>query len=177
MIPVLETERLILRDGRESDFEILAAFYADDEASKYVGGPLTRAQAWGRVAFNRGHWVLRGFGNWALEEKATGDYVGWCGLWFPEGFPEREVGWGLMESKRGRGYATEAALCARAYAYEILGWDTAISLISPNNPRSRRVAERLGATYERVTQYEGFEFDLYRHPSAKSLASSPNAIH
>ena len=177
MIPVLETERLILREGRASDFEILVAFYANEEASKPVGGPLNRAEAWGRMAFNRGHWALRGYGNWALEEKATGDYAGWAGLWFPEGFPEREVGWGLVLSKRGRGYATEAARRARSYAYETLGWETAISLVAAENTRSVRVAERLGAVFEKVTQYDGMAFGIYRHPSAKSLKSSSNAIH
>ena len=171
MIPRLETERLILREGREADLDPMAAFYADEELSKPVGGPLNRDDVWGRMAFNRGHWVLRGFGNWALEEKATGDYVGWCGLWFPEGFPEREVGWGLMRGKHGRGYATEAATRARTYAYETLGWQTAISLIAQDNSRSIRVAERLGATLERVTQYHGMDFAVYRHPSARSLAS------
>jgi RimJ/RimL family protein N-acetyltransferase len=175
VIPVLETERLILHEGRDSDFEVLAAFYADKEASRPVGGPLSRAEAWGRVAFNRGHWALRGYGNWALEEKATGDYVGWSGLWFPEGFPEREVGWGLMASKRGRGFATEAAKRARTYAYETLGWETAISLIAPDNIRSIRVAERLGASFERVVQHEGMEFGVYRHPSAQT--PQPNAPH
>ena len=155
----------------------MIAFYADEEASKPVGGPLTRAEAWGRMAFNRGHWALRGFGNWAVEERATGDYVGWSGLWFPEGFPEREVGWGLIPSKRGRGYATEAAFRARSYAYETLGWETAISLIASDNLRSIRVAERLGATFEGVTRYDGMAFGVYRHPSATSLTSSSNAIH
>lgn len=177
MIPVLETDRLILREGRASDFEPIAAFYADAEASKSVGGPLSRAEAWGRVAFNRGHWALRGYGNWALEEKATGDYVGWSGLWFPEGFPEREVGWGLIPTKRGRGYATEAAFRARAYVYETLGWETAISLVTDVNVPSARVAERLGATVEGVTRYDGMAFCVYRHPSAKILASSPNTVH
>jgi RimJ/RimL family protein N-acetyltransferase len=176
VIPRLETERLILRERREADFETLVAFYADEELSKPVGGPLSRAGTWGRVAFNLGHWALRGYGNWTIEEKATGDYAGWCGLWFPEGFPEREVGWGLMPAKRGRGYATEAALRARAYAYETLGWETAISLIAADNPRSIRVAERLGATFERTTQFEGMEFGVYRHPSARSLASSSNSL-
>ena len=177
MIPVLETERLLLREGRESDFELLVAFYADEQASKSVGGPLTRAETQGRVTFNRGHWALRGFGNWALEEKSTGEYAGWCGLWFPEGFPEREVGWGLMPAKRGRGYATEAALRARAYAYETLGWETAISLIARDNAPSLRVARRLGATFERMAQHEDLEFAVYRHPSASNLASSSNAIY
>ena len=177
MIPTLETERLILREGRDADVEALVAFYADAEASKPVGGPLSRAEAWGRAAFNRGHWALRGYGNWVIEEKATGDYAGWSGLWFPEGFPEREVGWGLIPSKRGRGYATEAALRARAYAYETLGWKTAISLIAPDNPRSIRVAERLGAAFEGATQHDGMTFGVYRHPSADSLKSRSNAVH
>jgi len=177
VIPILETERLIMREGRDRDFEVLVAFYADEEASRSVGGPLTRAQAWGRMAFNRGHWVLRGYGNWAIEEKATGDYAGWAGLWFPEGFPEREVGWGLIPSKRGRGYATEAAFRARTYAYETLGWETAISLVAEDNAPSRRVAERLGATFERMTRHEGLEFAVYRHPDARSLAPASNAIH
>jgi RimJ/RimL family protein N-acetyltransferase len=177
VIPVLETERLILREGRASDFEILVDFYANEEASKPVGGPLNRAEAWGRMAFNRGHWALRGYGNWALEEKATGDYAGWAGLWFPEGFPEREVGWGLFLSKRVRGYATEAARRARSYAYETLGWETAISLVAADNIRSLRVAERLGAVFEKATQHDGMAFGIYRHPPAKSLKSSSNATH
>ncbi len=177
MIPRIETERLIFREGREADLDALAAFYADEELSKFVGGPLGRDDTWRRIALGLGHWLLRGFGNWALEEKATGEFVGWCGHWFPEGFPEREVGWGLMRDKHGRGYATEAAIRARAYAYETLGWNTAISLIARNNHRSIRVAERLGATLESVTQFRGLDCAIYRHPPARSLASSSNAIH
>ena len=66
---------------------------------------------------------------------------------------------------------------ARTFAYEVLGWKTAISLVAPDNPRSLRVAERLGATFERAIQHEGMEFGVYRHPSAQSLVSSSNPIH
>ncbi len=177
MIPRIESERLTFREGREADLDALAAFYADEELSKFVGGPLNRDDAWRRMALGLCHWLLRGFGNWALEEKATGDFVGWCGLWFPEGFPAPEVGWGLIKAKHGRGYATEAALRARAYAYQTLGWETAISLIARGNQRSIRVAERLGATLESATQFRGLDCAIYRHPSAGGLASAPNAIH
>jgi RimJ/RimL family protein N-acetyltransferase len=169
VIPVLETERLILREARESDLDPLAEFYADDGLSKFVGGPLNRDDAWRRIALDLGHWHLRGFGNWSLEEKATSDFVGWCGLWSPEGFPGREVGWGLMKGKHRRGFATEAALRVRDYAYRTLGWESAISLIALGNDPSVRVAERLGAAFESVTQFRGMECAIYRHPSARSL--------
>jgi len=171
VIPVIETVRLIMREGRECDLDAMADFYADGELSKFVGGPLDRDDTWRRIALGLGHWHLRGFGNWALEEKASGDFVGWCGLWSPEGFPGREVGWGLMKAKQGRGYATEAALRARDYAYRTLGWDSAISLIALGNEASVRVAQRLGAVFESSTQFRGMECAIYRHPSARSLQS------
>ena len=177
MIPVLETKRLIMRERRESDLDAMADFYADGELSKFVGGPLNRDDAWRRIALDLGHWHLRGFGNWALEENATGDFVGWCGLWSPEGFPEREVGWGLMKSKHGHGFATEAAQRARDYAYQTLGWETVISLIAFGNDRSLRVAERLGAVFESVTQFRGMECAIYRHPPARSLSSNASQAH
>ena len=177
MIPVLETERLIMREGRESDLDAFAEFYADEELSKFVGGRLDRDDTWRRIALGLGHWHLRGFGNWSLEEKATGDFVGWCGLWNPEGFPEREVGWGLTKRKHGRGFATEAALKARDYAYRRLGWETAISLIAIGNDRSVRVAERLGAAFESVTQFRGMQCAIYRHPPARSFRSNASLAH
>jgi RimJ/RimL family protein N-acetyltransferase len=177
VIPVLETERLIMREARESDLDALAEFYADEELSKFVGGPLNRDDTWRRIALGLGHWHLRGFGNWSLEEKSTGDFVGWCGLWNPEGFPEREVGWGLTKKKHGRGFATEAALKARDYAYRTLGWETAISLIAFGNDRSVRVAERLGAVFESVTQFRGLRCAIYRHPPGRSFRSSTSLVH
>ena len=120
---------------------------------------------------------MRGYGNWALEEKATGEYAGWSGLLVSGRLSRARGRLGPDAAKRGRGYATEGALRARAYAYETLGWETAISLIAQDNAPSVRVAERLGATIERITQHEGMEFAVYRHPSARSLASSSNAIH
>ena len=69
-----------------------------------------------------GHWALRGYGHWAIEEKAGGRFVGYSGLWNPEGWPEPEVMWGLMADAHGRGYATEAARRAREFAYRKLGW-------------------------------------------------------
>ncbi len=168
-VPELETERLKLRGWRESDLEPLSAFYADEESCRFLGGTKERDMVWRALATYLGHWVLRGHGFWVLEEKATGDFAGWCGPWFPEGWPEPEIGWGLMPAARGKGYATEAAKRAREHAYGELGWTTAISFIAPENHASRAVAERLGARLEYETVLMGYPANVFRHPSPNEI--------
>ncbi len=72
-----------------------ARISADAEVMRHVGGgaPATRAQAWRAMAMFTGHWILRGYGLWATEERATGRFIGRIGLWNPEGWPGLEVGW------------------------------------------------------------------------------------
>jgi len=169
VIPVLETERLVLREWREDDFEPFAAVYADPRDARFIGGVHSRDDAWRRMASYLGHWVLRGFGHWVLADKATAEFVGWAGLWSPEGFPGREVAWTILPPMRGRGLAQEAGRRARAFAYETLGWETVISLIDVENRPSIRVAERLGATFERVVPFRGADCAIFRHPSRAAL--------
>lgn len=153
-IPIIETERLVLREFRnKTDFEPYAYFYASD-LTKFYGGPLDRSAAWRAAAAMMGHWVIRGYGAWAVEEKLTGDFCGIVGLWFPEGWPEREITWGIVECKQGMGFAAEAAIRSRAYAYEILGWDKVFSCIAAENTASIRLAEKLGATLDREIEHE-----------------------
>lgn len=168
-IPTLETPRLILRPLTPDDFEPLCAFYAT-EHSKFVGGPMTPELVWRALATELGHWALRGFGRWAVEEKATGKMVGLVGLWRPEGFPENELGWDLLPEATGQGYATEAALAARAYAYETLAWPTLVSMIVPENTGSIGVATRLGAEYDSDFTHERFgPMQLWRHPAPEAV--------
>lgn len=164
-IPVLETERLVMRAFRhDTDFEAYAEFYAS-ERTRYYGGPLDRRDAWRAAATMMGHWVLRGYGCWAIEEKDTGDFSGMAGLWNPEGWPEREISWAVLEHKGGRGLASEATLRARRYAYETLGWQRAVSCISVNNTPSRDFVLKLGATYDRsVVHPKHGKMDIYLHP-------------
>ncbi len=170
-IPRLETERLILRAPSEADFEAEAEFFASD-ASKFVGGPLRPDETWRSIAMLLGHWELRGYGFWGVEEKDTGTYVGHVGLWFPHGWPEPEIGWTLMNNATGKGYATEAALAARTHAYDILGWDTAISLIDPDNHASKAVAKRLGAEFDYHYEHPKFgTTEIWRHPAPADLVN------
>ena len=167
--PVIETERLILRPNRPEDFDAYAAFYATDRA-RLRGGVKTRAQAWIQFAAEIGHWSLRGYGFWAVENKAAGAYCGQVGLWNPEGWAEPEIGWLMMEGFEGKGYAHEAALRARAYAYDTLGWTRAASCISEGNDRSIRLAERMGATFDRRFPRDGMPDHLvYIQPAPETL--------
>lgn len=164
-IPVIETERFLLRGYRPDDIEAFAAFYASPR-SRYVGGPMTAELACRAFMTYAGHWHVRGYGRWMVEEKATGATLGNVGLWYPDGWPEPEIGWTLFEGAEGRGVAHETALAARAYAYGTLGWSTAISLIASDNARSRALAERLGAVRDGDFTHERYgNLQVWRHPS------------
>lgn len=170
-IPTLTTARLTLRAPSEADFPAVAGFYAS-ERSKYVGGPATAEQSWRMLATELGHWPLRGYGRWAIEETTTGSLVGMIGPWYPLGWPEPEIGWDLMNGFEGKGFATEAAKAALEYAYETLGWTTAISLVGAPNDRSRRVAQRMGASKEGMFTHERYgTLELWRHLSPDTLTS------
>ena len=108
-----ETERLLMRGFRDDDHEQWAALRADDEVMRWLGREraLDRDEAWRELAYLLGHWDLRGFGQWILEERATGALVGRAGLFMPEGWPGLEVGWTLARPYWGNGYATAGGPC------------------------------------------------------------------
>lgn len=161
----LESDRLRFRQWTDKDFDHYADYYADESLSRFIGGPCDRIHAWRRFAAEIGHWTLRGYGFWLVEEKVTGRFAGSVGLWFPEGWPELELGYWLHPDSQGRGLATEAVLRVRRYAYEVLGVKTLISTIDPDNHASKRVAERVGAQLESRIELAQFgPHDVYRHP-------------
>lgn len=162
-MPTLSTERLLLRPFSDSDFDAYAAMCADPEVMRYLGdrGVLSREDAWRQMAMLVGHWELRGFGMWAVEERATSAFIGRVGLHFPEGWPDREIGWALARPYWGEGFAFEAARAALAHAFDTLGWQRAISLIDPANQRSIRLAERLGERFEKEVQVRGHRVAMY----------------
>lgn len=150
--PELETDRLILRPPAAEDFEPWAAFSADEEAMRHLGGAQPRALAWRGMCTIAGAWTVNGFSMFSVIEKATGRWIGRLGPWRPEGWPGTEVGWGLIREAWGKGYATEGATAAIDWAFDALGWTEVVHTIEPANVNSQKVAQRLGSTLLRQAQ-------------------------
>jgi RimJ/RimL family protein N-acetyltransferase len=160
----LETDRLTLRMLRESDFDAYAEMCGDAEVMRYIGDgqPLARPMAWRNLAMMAGHWSLRGYGLWAVEERSSGVLVGRIGFWNPDGWPDFELGWTLRRAFWGRGYATEGARAALRLAFTQMGRPHVISLIHPDNAASIRVALRLGERLAGPIEVMGKPVQVYR---------------
>lgn len=161
----IRTARLLLRRWREADREPFAALNADPQVMRYFPAPLDRAES--DRCIDRYERLLdeRGFGLWALEVSATGEFIGFTGLNpMPNGVPGaggEEVGWRLARHAWHRGYATEAAGAALDAAFTRLGLAEVWSLTAVLNTPSEAVMKRLGmvrhATCEHPRLGEGHE--------------------
>ncbi len=167
--PVLETDRLTLRAMGPQDVEAGTA-YLMTERTVHMGGPYSAHDAWTHSCHLIGHWAVRGYGLFAVCLKGTDRVIGDSGPFRPHGWPEPEIGWGIWDpALEGNGYAHEAALATRRWAYDSLGWSTAVSYIDPDNDRSIALAERLGCVLDRdaplpdLPDWEGTR--VYRHPA------------
>jgi RimJ/RimL family protein N-acetyltransferase len=161
-IPVLETERLILRGHTIDDFPSYAAMWAEPVVTRFIGGaPLGEEDAWAKFLRIAGHWALMGYGFWAIEEKASGKRIGEAGIlnvkrdMVPSFHGVPEIGWGLHPSVHGKGYATEAVNAILAWAERRFGKVRMVCIIAPENTPSLRVAERTGFREQVRTTYKG----------------------
>jgi RimJ/RimL family protein N-acetyltransferase len=178
-IPSIVTERLLLRPFHASDFDSFAKMNADPEVVAFLGNgqPVDRKESWKILAWLIGHWQLRGYGSWAVEETESKCFIGRVGLFYPEGWPGIEIGYVLARPFWGRGYATEAGRVAIIHAFEARKIPRVISLIHPNNRGSVKVAEKLGETFEREMEFNGRTILVYgrdnpisqEHPDAGSM--------
>ena len=158
----LLTERLHLRPFRPGDFEAHAAICADPEVMRFIrAGAISRADAWWQLARYMGHWQLRGYGLWAVVERATERLVGHLGFLDPEGGHGFEMGWALARDAWGKGYAFEGTRAALDVAFTKLNRDHVSCVIRPDNARSIRLAERLGGRLEGAIEESGTRLLVY----------------
>ncbi len=161
----LETPRLRLVPLAERHIPAYQAFIGSPRAAAqgWAGMP---HEAWRNFAAMMGHHLLRGFGPFVTEARDDGRVVGLCGPWWPDGQLEREIKWHIWSAEdEGRGYAFEAARAALRFAFDTLGWDTAVSYINFGNDRSANLALRLGAKQDGTwTTPRGTEVRVFRHP-------------
>ncbi|MBM7066239.1 GNAT family N-acetyltransferase [Actibacterium sp. 188UL27-1] len=161
-IPVIETDRLILRGPSPDDYPDFEVLFRSRQ-SRFMGGPLNEYETWMLYAAEMGHWQIRGFGMWAITERGSDHSLGMAGGWFPAGYPEREIAWMIWPGVEGRGIALEAVTATRDYFFDQLGWDGAVSYLDPHNIRSVDLALRMGAVLDPQAPTIDSHDVVYRH--------------
>ncbi|NMG15985.1 Acetyltransferase (GNAT) domain-containing protein [Aromatoleum bremense] len=160
----IESPRLVLRTFRPDDWPFLHEHYSDPESTRFTfRRALSEGDSWYAMANMVGHWHLRGYGPYAVEEKATGNVLGTVGLWYPKDWPEPEIKWALTRRYWGKGYASEAARTVQAMAKEHLPDVSLISFIHAENAASIALALAVGATFEKEMPFRGATWHIYRH--------------
>ena len=165
MRPVLEstqmalaTERLILREWRDEDREPFARVNSDAAVMEFMPAHLTREASDALVDRIEEYFAEHGYGPWAVEVKATGEFIGYIGLWTPRFeahfTPCIEIGWRLGTEHWGKGLATEGARAAMQHAFGVLGLKELVSFTSVQNLRSRRVMEKIGMTRDAADDFD-----------------------
>lgn len=157
---ILITERLTLSPIQTSDLPDLIALWADPAfATAIFPAPLSSEDVWFRLLRDIGHWEALGFGNWAIRETATGDYVGSVGVLdyhriLEPALDAPELGWGVAPRFQGKGMAFEALSAALAWCDETLNASRTVCMISPANAASHALAKRAGYTAYAETTYK-----------------------
>ena len=150
-VPILETARAVLRPHRLDDFETYAAMWAEPAVTRFIGGkPRTREESWMRFLRHAGLWSLVGYGFWAIEEKATGRFIGEAGFHdlkrdiepSIEGVPE--AGWALAPEAHGKGLASEVVRRVVSWGDETFPGAKTVCIIDPVNTASLNVAAKCG---------------------------------
>ena len=170
---MIETARLLLRRPVPADWDAFRDFMMSDRAAIF-GSHRNLGKAFRSFAAELGHWDIFGFGMFAVTRKGEDRAVALVGPWNPPDWPERELGWMVLDgAAEGQGIGREAAQGVLRHIWQDLKWDTVVSYIAEGNARSVALAERLGAQLDpeaEVPEVAGQRLMVYRHPRPEALA-------
>lgn len=176
--PIIETQRTILRAHGLDDFDTYAEMWSEPAVCRFIGGRArTREESWQRFLRHAGLWSLIGYGYWAVEEKATGRFIGEAGFQDMkreiqpslEGLPE--IGWVLASAAHGKGIASEIVGEMTAWADNVLGAQRTVCIIDPENVASLNVARKTAYNEVLRTTYHEKPTILLERPKAGGLNS------
>jgi len=173
---VFSTERLVARRWSAGEVDDLLAVYGDAGAMRWVGEgrALARDECERWIDVTMANYAKRGYGMFALEEKATGRVVGHCGIVHPGGQPEPEVKYALRRSHWGSGFATEAVRGLVRYGFEAHGLREMIATAAPENAASHRVLAKAGFDRGALrTNDDGSRTQLFHWRSPSGVRSPP----
>lgn len=174
-VPVLETDRLRLRGFRSDDFDAWFALSRTPAYHRYFSAePMPAEEVWKLLLRSAGHWVIMGFGFWAVEEKASGRFVGAVGFLHlkraldPPLGDAPEIGWVMDPAIHGQGYASEAVEAVLAWGETHFGLVRTVCIIHPENEASLRLAAKFGYHEYARTTYHAEPIVLLERPGAES---------
>lgn len=164
---LIQTARLALRPFAPEDAPYLFELNNDPEVIKYTGdSPFESQQAALEFILQYDQYQRYGMGRWTVLDKATGDYLGWCGLKYIPSLDEVDVGYRFMKKHWGKGYATESAAACLQYGFEKLGLTRIVGRAIKENVASVRVFEKIGMRFEAEINFE-------EHPGVLYVAETP----
>jgi RimJ/RimL family protein N-acetyltransferase len=162
---MFETEHLILRRFSEADIEPIYAIRGDAEMMRFIREPQDRAETANWIKLISSRWETDKIGLCAVVEKASGQVIGWCGLWQLIETGEDELGYAIIKDFQGKGYASEAAEAFLSYGFNTLKLDKIVAVARQENTGSRRVMEKLGMKFDYIGQF--YDRDLVHYSITK----------
>jgi len=164
---MLETTRLFLRPMNEANADSVFAMRSDENVMRFIRSPQTsrkEAENWIKLVSSR--WESEKIGFCAVFEKASNQFIGWCGLWRLAESGEIEVGYALFKKFWGKGYAAEASEAFLNYGFNKLNLDKIVAVADPENQNSRRVMEKIGMNYDYTGKF--YERNLVHYSISKT---------
>lgn len=163
MNKILETNRLLLRELNPNDAENFYRLNLNPNVIKYTGNSAFKNTQEARDFLeNYQDYKLNGYGRWAVINKETNKFVGWCGLKFEEMENKTDIGFRFFEEEWNKGYATESAMACLNYGFEKLNLKQIIGRAMKENTGSIKVLEKIGLKYEKDIDFNGKEAVIYK---------------
>ena len=175
-VVIVETERTRLRPHRYSDFEDVAAFWAEPAVVEHVmPGSLPRSEAWTRLLRYVGHWQMLPYGYWVIEDRQTGEFLGEVGFadWKREIVPSieglPELGYAIKPSVQGQGLAMETIQAALNWADKNIAAKETVALINPVHAVSLKIARKTGFGEPETVPFRNASILVLRRPLGSSV--------
>lgn len=160
---ILETERLILREFDVSDAQFFYELNSNPKVIQFTGDSSFKNIEEAEMFLEKyPDYKRNGYGRWAVIEKSSGDFLGWCGLKFHEDSAETDLGFRFFENYWNQGFATESAKACLNHGFRKLNIKSVIGRAMKENLASIHVLQKIGMYYERDFDFDGNEGVIYR---------------
>jgi len=167
----IETERLILREIKETDVNGIFKLDSDPKVHQYLGNNpiITKAQALNNIQFIRNQYIDNGIGRFAVIEKESGDFIGWSGLKLNKGDKEElngyknfvDIGYRLIPTFWGKGYAFETAVTCLDFGFKEMKYDTIYGAAEIENIGSNKILKKIGLQFINDFEFQGKKANWY----------------